>query len=194
MWTAFWHRRWMMTWGNGLEEHRDIVSWKMSICAWQSFGTSLSTAVSGRDENKSRAGIVALRVSLCYTFGYFFKTVDWITFIMQKVCVCMCEKKTKSQQKFLLGHTRTTNTPNETSNTAVHTSFSLLQCLKVLIIISILPHSCHKDYLLWMIIIIIHSRIAVKLLYHQQHHPTHQGYSKSNLKFIYAIQFTFSAL
>lgn len=38
---------WVMTWGNGLEEHREIVSWKMSICAWQSFGTSPSAAVRG---------------------------------------------------------------------------------------------------------------------------------------------------
>ena len=55
-----WQCRWMMTWGNGLEEHREIVGWKMSICAWRSFGTSPSAGCcQGRDQNKRGAGVPA---------------------------------------------------------------------------------------------------------------------------------------
>lgn len=59
---------------------------------------------------------------------------------------------------------------------------------EVLIIISIVTHSGDKDHWLWMIIIISHSRMAVMLFYHQQHHPTDQGH-KTNLKFMHAIPY-----
>lgn len=65
---VFWHCRWMMTWGNGLEEHREIVSRKMSICAWRRFSTSPSAAVRGEPR------INAPNVSLCDDFSYFFTT------------------------------------------------------------------------------------------------------------------------
>lgn len=80
MWAAFWRRRWMMTWGNGLEECGEIASWKMPICAWRSFSASPRVSVSGWALNKSRAGTLALHIWLCYAFS--FMTADWVTVML----------------------------------------------------------------------------------------------------------------
>lgn len=73
MWAVFWQCLWMMTWGNGLEEHWEIVSWKISICAWQSLSTSPSVAVRGEPRINVKPASWPF-MSLYATISYLFMT------------------------------------------------------------------------------------------------------------------------
>lgn len=176
MWAVFWRCRWMMTWGNGLEECGEIASWKMPICAWRSFIASPRVSVSRWALNKSGAATLALHIWLCYAFSCM--TADWVTVMLQTLFVCVNRIQTYA------GGTAATYSCKSSKSHNPHYMHSSAMPLKVLIIISIVSCSCDEGCWLWMIIIISRSTTAVALLCHQQHHPTDQGWIRLGNVFI----------
>lgn len=138
---------WIMTWGNGLEEHGVIESWKMSLCAWQSFGTSSSVAVRGEPGINEKSASWPF-MCLYATISSLFMTAKTWSLSPCEIYACLYVgiyafkwgeekkkkagvtklKKTQSQQKWSQASIHTAVHGTSQSAT-VHTWYTLLQCI-----------------------------------------------------------------
>lgn len=137
LWYAvFWHCRWMMTWGNGLEEHWNTVSKKKYVRTWQC--TSLTINV--KQASWPIMYIVMLKLATCVwqqRLGHCHNA---------KTCACVNVRNNRSRKvKENAGASRNpywgtleltekqarihTAVHPRSQRAAVHTSYTLLRCI-----------------------------------------------------------------